>query len=117
MIASHGSLSYAVFTYQCDLIQWTEYNAAVGYTAGPHFFQNHPLSRTSNVVNIDCVNQPTSIWSNVVYNITNGTAICSPPCVNGNCTDNGICYCESGWTGSACDIHVSLTLEGAILIN
>ena len=111
MIASHGSLSYAVFTYQCDLINWTSYNATVGYTAGSHFFQNHPLSRTSNVVNIDCINQPTSIWSNVVYNIT----ICSPPCVNGNCTDNGICYCESGWTGSACDI--SLTIEGAILIN
>ena len=111
MIASHGSLSYAVFTYQCDLIKWTSYNAAVGYTAGSHFFQNHPLSRTPNVVNIDCVNQPTSNLSNVVYDITN-TVICSPPCVNGNCTDNGICYCESGWTGFACD-----TLQGAILIN
>ena len=109
VIASHGSLSYAVFTYQCDLIKWTNYNAAVGYTAGPHFFQNHPLTRTSNVVNIDCVNQPTSIWSNVVYDIT---VTCSPPCANGNCTDNRICYCESGWTGSACD-----TLQSAILIN
>ena len=70
VIASHGSLSYAVFTYQCDLINWTRHNASVGYTAGPHFFQNHPLSRTSDVVNIDCVNQPTSIWSNVVYKLT-----------------------------------------------
>ena len=70
MIASHGSLSYAVFTYQCGLINWTMHNASVGYTAGPHLFQNHPLSRTSNVVNIDCVNQPTSIWSNVVYKLT-----------------------------------------------
>ena len=70
MIASHCSLSYAVFTYQCDLINWTYSEASVGYTAGPYFFQNHPLSRTSNVVNIDCVNQPTSIWSNVVYKLT-----------------------------------------------
>ena len=70
MIVSHGSLSYTVFTYQCDLISWTLRPAAVGYTAGPHFFQNHPLSRTSNVINIDCVNQPTSIWSNVVYKLT-----------------------------------------------
>ena len=70
MIASHGSLSYAVFTYQCDLIKWTVHTAAVGYTAGLHFFQNHPLSRTPNVVNIDCVNQPTSVWSNVVYKLT-----------------------------------------------
>ena len=70
MIVSRGSLSYAVFTYQCDLISWTLRPAAVGYTAGPHFFQNHPLSRTSNVINIDCVNQLTSIWSNVVYKLT-----------------------------------------------
>ena len=70
MIASHGSLSYAVFSYQCDLIKWTHYNASVGYTAGPYFFQNHPLSKTSNVVNIDCVNQPTSNWSNVVYKLS-----------------------------------------------
>ena len=72
VIASHGSLSYAVFTYQCDFINWTKENdyAAVGYTAGPHFFQNHPLSRTTNVVNIDCVNQPTSIWSNIIYKLT-----------------------------------------------
>ena len=70
MIASHGSLSCAVFTYQCDLIKWTLRNASVGYTAGPHFFENHPLSRTSDVVNIDCVNQPTSIWSNVVYKLS-----------------------------------------------
>ena len=70
VIASHGSLSYAVFTYQCDLINWTRYNASIGYTAGQNFFQNHPLSRTSNVVNIDCVNQPTSIWSNVVHKLT-----------------------------------------------
>ena len=69
MIASHGSLSCAVFTYQCDLIKWTLRNASVGYTAGPHFFENHPLSRTSDVVNIDCVNQPTSNWSNVVYKL------------------------------------------------
>ena len=114
MIASHGSLSYTVFIYQCDLIKWRKHNAAIGYTAGPHFFQNHPLSRTPNVINIDCVNQPTSNLSNVVYDITNGTVIhvCSPPCVNGNCITNGTCYCESGWTGSACDI--SLILQGAI---
>ena len=60
---------FTVFTYQCDLIKWTVHNASVGYTVGHYFFQNHPLSRTSNVVNIDCVNQPTSIWSNVVYKL------------------------------------------------
>ena len=79
VIASDGSLSYAVFTYQCNLIKWTLYNAAVGYTDGLNFFQNHPLSRTSDVVNIDCVNQPASNWSNVAYKIS----LCSPPCVNG----------------------------------
>ena len=78
VIASRGSLFYAVFTYRCDLIKWTIHETFVGYFDGSNFLQEHPLSGTSNVVNIDCVNRPTSSWSNVVYKIST----CSP-CVNG----------------------------------
>ena len=72
MVASEGSTSYAIFTYKCDLLQWTSHNAAIGYSAGLEYYENHPLSRTANVINIDCVNYPHSVWSNVVYKLSEG---------------------------------------------
>ena len=73
MVASQGSTSYAILTYKYDLLQWTSKNAAIGYSAGHNNFANHPLSRTSKVTDIDCLNYPSSVWSNVVYNLTEGT--------------------------------------------
>ena len=73
MIASQGTMSYAIFTYKCNLLQWTKYSAIIGYSAGPDSFAYHPLSRTSKVTDIDCLNNPSSVWSNVVYNVTEGT--------------------------------------------
>ena len=29
--------------------------------------------------------------------------LCSPACQNGNCTPNGTCECDEGWTGEQCD--------------
>jgi hypothetical protein len=29
-------------------------------------------------------------------------AICTPPCVNGNCTYADVCNCSTGWTDSTC---------------
>ena len=75
MVASQGSTSYAIFTYKCDLLQWTRNHAAIGYSAGPDNFANHPLSRTSKVINIDCLNYPSSVWSNVVYNLNEGKSL------------------------------------------
>ena len=72
MIASQGSTSYAIFTYKCDLLQWTSKNAAIGYSAGHNKFANHPLPRTSRVTDVDCFNYPSSVWSNVVYNLNEG---------------------------------------------
>ena len=72
MIASQGSTSYAIFTYKCDLLQWTRNSGAIGYSAGHDNFANHPLSRTSRVKDIDCLNYPSSVWSNVVYNLNPG---------------------------------------------
>ena len=74
MIASQGTTSYAIFTYKCNHLKWTRFNAAIGYSAGPDNFANHPLSRTSKVTNIDCLNYPPSVWSNVVYNLNEGTS-------------------------------------------
>ena len=72
MVASQGSISYAIFTYKCDLLRWTNHNAAVGYSAGPNFFKEHPLSRKENVTDIDCLNNPPSLWSNLVYKLSGG---------------------------------------------
>ena len=71
MVASQGSTSYSIFTYKCDLLQWARHNTAIGYSAGPDYFENHPFSRTSKVTDIDCLNSPSSVWSNVVYNLNN----------------------------------------------
>ena len=73
MIASQGTTLYAIFTYKCNLLQWTRFNATIGYSAGLNNFAIHPLSRTSKVTDIDCLNYPSSVWSNVVYNLTEGT--------------------------------------------
>ena len=73
MVASQGSTSYANFTYKCGLLQWTKNNAAIGYSTGCSNFANHPLSRTSRVTDIDCLNYPSSVWSNVVYNLNEDT--------------------------------------------
>ena len=72
MVASQGSTSYAIFTYKCDLLQWTKTNASIGYSAGCNNFANHPLSGTSRIINIDCLNYPSSLWTNVVYNLNEG---------------------------------------------
>ena len=67
-IAVQGSVTYSIFTYQCDLIRWTHHTAAVGYSVNGTFYENHQLSKSSSVVNIDC-EEAVSNWTNVVYRI------------------------------------------------
>ena len=70
-IAVQGSVTYSIFTYQCDLIRWTLNTAAVGYSVNGTFYENHQLSKSSSVVNIDC-EKVVSNWTNVVYRIDTG---------------------------------------------
>ena len=67
-IAVQGSVTYSIFTYQCDLIRWTLRSAAVGYSVNGNFYENHELSRSSSIVDIDC-EEAVSNWTNVVYRI------------------------------------------------
>ena len=62
--------SYAVFTYKCEELNWFENQAIIGFRVNNELFANHPLSQQQNVTEIDCVNEPQSPWSNVVYKIT-----------------------------------------------
>ena len=71
VIVTDGVESYAVFTYKCGELNWSSIlgSAAVGYSAGNNSFANHPLSQSSNVNSIACLNSP-SPWSNVIYHLT-----------------------------------------------
>ena len=53
-------------------MRWTNHNAGVGYSAGPNFFEEHTLSRNESVTDIDCLNYPSSVWSNLVYKLSGG---------------------------------------------
>ena len=41
------------------------------------------------------------LWVLYVNNIT--TAVCTPPCQNGDCVTPDQCHCRSGWTGPRCE--------------
>ena len=34
--------------------------------------------------------------------VDTGTAVCDPPCANGDCINPGLCLCDRGWTGLDC---------------
>ena len=75
VLATNGTKSYAVFTYECGKLNWMHYSATIGFSASDDFFAEHPLSRNSSVNDIACINEdsmPPSNWSNVAYEITNG---------------------------------------------
>ena len=71
-MAVQGEMTYCIFTYQCDFIRWTRHKAAVGFSVNGTFYENHPLSRNTSVVDIDCDDDNAVFnWTNVVYRIDN----------------------------------------------
>ncbi len=79
MVVTDGSKTYSIFTYQCDLLDWSN-EATIGYNAASDYFENHPLSGTVQADSLDCVNVPVdgSVWNNVVYDLVPGTVIGGP---------------------------------------
>ena len=61
-----GTHSYTVFTYKCGLLEWGS-GATIGFNAPGGFYDNHELSFPG----LDCVNEPASVWSNIVYLLSN----------------------------------------------
>uniref|UniRef100_A0A1X7TL03 G-protein coupled receptors family 2 profile 1 domain-containing protein n=1 Tax=Amphimedon queenslandica TaxID=400682 RepID=A0A1X7TL03_AMPQE len=55
----------------CDLIKWTLHKAVVGFNFNNGFYQNHELSKSRDVVNIDCPDGSPSHFAIVVYKIDN----------------------------------------------
>ena len=70
MLATDGARSYAIYTYECGKLNWVKHSAAIGFSASDNFFAEHPLSRTSSVNEIACINIPSSNWANIAYEMT-----------------------------------------------
>ena len=68
--------SYAVFIYECGGIQWGAETAngsifaRVGVSVGGSVVSSHPLSGSNRVDTVDCLNDPTSRWVNLIYDIS-----------------------------------------------
>ena len=70
VVTTDGFDSYAIFSYQCGLLNWESTSGAViGYSVNNKYYKNHRLSMSSNVSNIACQQSPDSIWNSVLYNI------------------------------------------------
>ena len=75
LVITDGGNTYTVFTYNCDLMQWSGYwrHAIVGYNARGSLFENHPASGIEVISTaVACPNKihyqvP---WSNLVYKIS-----------------------------------------------
>ena len=108
-MATDGTLTYAIFTYQCGGLNWLHTSfASIGFGIGPEFFDNHELSLTPYVNNVACINNG---WSNVVYLVSGGLndSCATNPCQNGGtciATGDGSnyrCFCPLYYTGYDCE--------------
>ena len=72
LVITDGVQSYTVFTYNCQLMEWTGLfrHATVGYNAGGEDFFNHELSGSPQINMIACQNRQRNVdWSNLVYRL------------------------------------------------
>ena len=110
IVATDGTLSYAIFTYQCGELNWLRFNyASIGFGITQDFFANHKLSLTPDVNDIACAG--ITEWSNVVYQVRELQDVCEAanPCQNdGICIlidppSNYTCNCTGNFTGDTCE--------------
>ena len=69
MLVTNYSTSFAVFTYYCGDLGFSN-GATIGFSSGDGLFTNHPAVLRDSAQSIACLNQPTSSWVNVVYELT-----------------------------------------------
>ena len=74
IITDEEGQSFAVFTYKCGRLEWSntpasQNHAVIGFSSPGGFFRSHVLSGTSDVTSVSCTACPRSIWSNVVYDL------------------------------------------------
>ena len=68
IVITNGSKSYAVYTYRCGNMSWSE-EATIGFNAPPSLYEVHPKTDTElNPDTIACVHED-SPWNNVIYDL------------------------------------------------
>ena len=70
VVITDGSESYAVFTYMCDLMQWSGLYRypTIGFRAAGTLFSNHPLTGQEEANSIDCIDG--NQYNNVPYKLS-----------------------------------------------
>lgn len=68
IIITNGTMTYAVYTYNCDLMGWSGYDtyATIGYNLNGDY-ENHYLSGLESANGVACLASPATKWSNLVY--------------------------------------------------
>ena len=67
LLITDYNVSYAVFTYKCEDLNFPNGNKAViGFVAPDGLHYNHPLSLSNQTASIDCLYYPKTPWVNVV---------------------------------------------------
>ncbi len=73
VIITNGTQSYALFIYQCGSLSSSgsrTNNGTIGFNSDGSYFENHPLSGSSKLPEIACLNYPRTAWTNVLYSLT-----------------------------------------------
>ena len=65
LVITDGNTSYAVFTYRCGDLEWSD-NAVIGFNAGGSIYQNSTIIGKTSA----CQNSPESVWTNLLYKIS-----------------------------------------------
>lgn len=68
VLITDGTASYAVFTYRCGLMNWSENPSVIGFKTETYWETNPYSGDDAN--DIACANSPGSQWSNVLYTLT-----------------------------------------------
>lgn len=66
IVITDGTLSYAMFIYNCELLD-SHSIAGIGYYFNSAVLEEHRLSNTNVSSTIACGNMPRSPWSTVLY--------------------------------------------------
>ena len=83
IIISDFNKTYAIYTYNCDDMEWSD-EATIGFNAAGDFYSNHPLSGRLHANGIGCVHtdpdgETVVLINNVIYDLVPSTVNMSTP--------------------------------------
>ena len=105
---TNGTKSYAIFTYVCDMIEWSG-SATIGFNAAGTFYANHPYSGTIDTDFIGCIHTPESSISNLIYDLVPDPSLLTPAIPLP--PPYGSCQLNTGLTG-CCDVDDPMACAG-----